>query len=176
MTWHAYAHVGAKVSLAPNAGPPLPRAQQTTPPALRRAILARDHRRCRVPGCRNSAFVDLHHLQLRSEGGPNDPENLLTPCGAHHRAAHRGQLLIDGTATGVRFRHADGSPYGRVLEPQALEARAKTFRALRGLGFREGDVRAVLAQLEREGGLAAATTEQWLRAALARLTPPRSCR
>jgi Holliday junction resolvasome RuvABC DNA-binding subunit len=74
----------------------------------------------------------------------------------------------------VRFRHADGSSYGRVLDPQAHEARAKTFRALCGLGFREGDVRAVLAQLEGEGNLAAATTEQWLRAGLARLTRPRS--
>jgi hypothetical protein len=152
------------------------RAKQTTPPALRRAILARDHHRCRVPGCRNAAFVDLHHLHLRSEGGPNHAENLLTLCGAHHRAAHRGQLLIDGTATTVRFRHADGSPYGRVVEPQAIEARAKTFGALRSLGFREGDVLAVLAQLGREGQLAAGATEQWLRAALARLTPPRSRR
>ena len=168
------AHVGANVSLAPNAGPALPRATQPTPPALRRAILARDHHRCRVPGCRNAAFVDLHHLHLRSESGPNDPQNLLTVCGAHHRAAHRGQLLIDGTATAARFRHADGSPYGQVLEPHTLEARAKTFRALCSLGFREGDVRAVLAQLQREGELAAATTEQWLRAGLARLTPSRS--
>jgi Holliday junction resolvasome RuvABC DNA-binding subunit len=54
--------------------------------------------------------------------------------------------------------------------------RTKTFRALRSLGFREADVHAVLAQLEREGELAAATVEQWLRAALARLTPPRSRR
>ena len=145
-----------------------------TPPALRRTILARDHHRCRVPGCRNSAFVDLHHLHLRSEGGPNHPENLITLCGAHHRAAHRGQLLVDGTATAPRFRHADGSSYGRVVDPRALEVRAKTFRALRGLGFREGEVNAVLAQLEREAELAAATTQQWLRAALARLTPRRS--
>jgi len=170
---HSHAPVGAKT---PNAGHTLTRATQTTPPALRRAVLARDHRRCRVPGCRNSAFVDLHHLHLRSEGGPDDPENLITLCGAHHRAAHRGQLLIDGTATTLGFRHSDGNPYGRVAEPQALDARAKTFRALRSLGFREADVHAVLAQLEREGGLAAATVEQWVRAALARLTPPRSRR
>src|SRR6186713_2927480 len=122
--------------------------KQPTPPALRRAILARDHRCCRVPGCRNAAFVDLHHLHLRSEGGPNHPQNLITLCGAHHRAAHRGQLVVDGTATEVRFRHGDGSSYGRVVDPQAIEARAKAFRALRGLGFREGDVNAALTQLE----------------------------
>jgi len=176
MVPRAHAHVGAKVPIAPAGTPVLTRARQTTPPALRRAILARDHRRCRVPGCRNSAFVDLHHLQLRSDGGPNHAENLITVCGAHHRAAHRGHLLIDGTATTIRFRHADGSPYGRIADPQALETRARAFRALRSLGFREADVHAALTQLEREGELAAATTEQWVRAALARLTPPRSRR
>jgi hypothetical protein len=171
-----YAHPGAGVSISSPSTPALPRAQQTIPPALRRAVVARDHRRCRVPGCRNSAYLDVHHIGLRSEGGPNEDENLITVCGAHHRAAHRGRLAIEGTATTLRVRHADGSPYGRVADPQAHEARAKAFAALRHLGFREGDVRAVLAQLDRQGELTAATAEQWLRAALARLTPPRSRR
>jgi hypothetical protein len=171
-----YAHPGAGVFISSPSTPALPRAKQSIPPALRRAVVARDQRRCRVPGCRNSVYLDVHHIGLRCEGGPNEAENLITVCGAHHRAAHRGKLAIEGTATAVRCRHADGSPYGRVVEPQALEARARTFAALRRLGFREGEVRAVLAQLERQGELTAATTEQWLRAALARLTPPRSRR
>jgi hypothetical protein len=169
------AHVGAAPLENPRASASVPtRAKQATPPALRRAVLARDHRRCRVPGCRNDIFLDVHHLELRSEGGRNDADNLITLCGAHHRAAHRGRLTVEGSATAMRFRHADGSVYGRVMDAQALEARAKTFRALCGLGFREGEVRAVLAQLEGEGKLAAATTEQWLRAGLARLTPRRT--
>jgi len=171
-----HAHVGtdAPLEATPTSAPELPRAQQTTPPALRRAVLARDHRRCGVPGCRNSAFLDVHHIQLRSEGGRNAADNLITLCGAHHRASHRGELVIEGTsATTMAFRHADGSPYGRVENPQALEARAKAFAGLRNLGFREGDVRAVLAKLLDEGELAGATTEQWVRAALERLTPRR---
>ena len=168
------AHVGAKVSSAPVAGPTLTRAKQTIPPALRRSVFARDHQRCRVPGCRNSTYLDVHHIQLRSEGGRNEADNLVTLCGAHHRATHRGQLTIDGaSATTVLFQHADGSTYGRVADPQALDARAKAFAALRGLGFREGEVRAVLVRLGEEGELATATVEQWLRAALARLTPRR---
>ena len=171
----ANAHVGGKVSSAPVVGPTLPRAKQTIPPALRRAVFARDHQRCRVPGCRNSTYLDVHHIQLRSEGGRNEADNLVTLCGAHHRAVHRGQLGIQGTsATTVLFRHADGSTYGRVTDPQALDARARTFAALRGLGFREGEVRAVLARLGEEDELATATVEQWLRAALVRLTPRRS--
>jgi len=168
------AHVGAGVSRGPGTDPAFARAKQTISPALRRAVLLRDQRRCRVPGCRNAIFIDVHHLQLRSEGGRNAADNLMTLCGAHHRAAHRGQLLIEGSATSVRFRHADGSRYGRVLDPWALDARAKAFAALRNLGFREGEVRAALAQLQSEGELAGGTVQQWLRAALARLTPRRS--
>lgn len=51
-------------------------------------------------------------------------------------------------------------------DPHAFDVRAKPSSALRNLGFREGDVRAVLARLGDEGELAAATTEQWVRAAL----------
>jgi len=171
--------MGASASMenASTVAPALARAKQTIPPVLRRAVLARDNRRCRVPSCRSSAFLDVHHLQLRSEGGRNAADNLITLCGAHHRAAHRGRLIIEGSsAAGVRFQHADGSPYGQVENPQALDARAKAFAGLRKLGFREGDVRAVLGKLRDEGELAAASTEQWLRAALERLTPRRSRR
>jgi hypothetical protein len=39
---------------------------------------------------------------------------------AHHRALHRGELVIEGAvATGLRFRHADGSVYG----PEAIASR-----------------------------------------------------
>jgi hypothetical protein len=48
-------------------GHPSPRAKQSIPPALRRAVLTRD-RRCRVPGCAHSTFVELHHLILRAAG------------------------------------------------------------------------------------------------------------
>jgi 5-methylcytosine-specific restriction endonuclease McrA len=171
------AHAGANAAAARKSAPALARAKQTTPPALRRAVLARDQRRCRVPGCRNSVFLDVHHIELRSEGGRNQADNVIALCGAHHRAAHRGRLVIAGaSASGVRFQHADGSPYGQAENPQALDARAKAFVGLRKLGFREGDVRTVLGKLRDEGELAAASTEQWLRAALERLTPRRARR
>jgi len=149
------------------------RALQTPSPALRRAVLLRDHRRCGVPGCRNARFLDVHHVQLRSEGGRNQLENLLTMCSVHHRAAHRGELLVEGSAaSGLRFYHADGRAYGETVDPRAIEAQSKVFGALRTLGFREGEVRAVLARLRAESALRDASTEQWLRAALACLTRP----
>jgi hypothetical protein len=164
----------AAVSAACAARPePRARAKQSIPPALRRAVLLRDEHRCQVPGCRNTTFLDLHHIQLRSEGGRHELGNLLTICGCHHRAAHSGALLIEkDTLGGVVFRHADGSVYGGALQPQALEAQAKLFSALRHLGFKEREVRAVLAELRAAPGLRDASVTELLREALRRLHPP----
>jgi hypothetical protein len=147
------------------------RAKQTVPPAMRRAVLRRDHRRCVVPGCRNVLFLDLHHIDLRSEGGPNQQDNLITLCGAHHRAAHYGRLTVTGcVSAGVCFAHADGSSYGQVLQPRRVETQARAFSALRGLGFREGEIRRVLAELSETEDSRDADTERLLRAALTKLT------
>jgi hypothetical protein len=99
------AHVGAS------------RAKQTIPPAVRRKVLARDHHRCRAPGCRCATFVDVHHRKPRSEGGTHAPDNLITLCSAHHTALHRGTLIIDGPPDSPRFLHADGTPYGGAASP-----------------------------------------------------------
>ncbi|MEO8182002.1 MAG: hypothetical protein ABI895_24475 [Deltaproteobacteria bacterium] len=149
----------------------LPRAKQTIPPALRRAVLLRDQRRCQVPGCTNTRWLDLHHIELRSEGGRHSLENLTCLCGAHHRAAHRGELMLArGERGALRVRHADGAEYGQRVKPQALEVRAKVFSALRNLGFREAQIRAAFEQLQLEP--ARASFDGLLREALARLRSP----
>jgi HNH endonuclease len=161
---------------------PHPRAKQTIPPALRRAVLTRDQRRCRVPGCTHTTFVDVHHIVPRSEGGRNEATNLVTLCGAHHRAVHRGELGIEhviepGGAAGLRFRHADGTLYGQPATPHAIEVQTRVFSALRNLGFREREVRAVLAELqydELQGDDHRETTAAGLlREALRRIRPAR---
>jgi RuvA, C-terminal domain len=121
------------------------RAHQDIPPAVRRKVMRRDGGRCAVPGCRHATFVDIHHIVLRSEGGDHDEDRLIVLCSAHHRAQHRGQLIVEGRiSTGVTFRHADGSGYGCVVNPHAAEMHGEAFRALRGLGFREGEARTAL--------------------------------
>ena len=156
----ANAHTGARA-----------RAKQTIAPATRRAVLRRDHHCCTVPGCRNALFLDLHHIQLSSEGGRNDADNLITLCGVHHRAAHRGELGVVGSVSrGVRFQHADGSDYGQVAEPRSVEIQAKAFAALRRLGFSERDVRRALAEVSQSNA-DREHIESVLRSALARLTP-----
>jgi hypothetical protein len=154
----------------PGATRATPRARQSIPPALRRTVLLRDQRRCQVPGCNNTTWHDLHHLELRSEGGPHSLDNIICLCGAHHRAAHRGLILLDRSQGGaLRVRHADGSEYGQRVQPQALELRAKVFSALRQLGFREAEGRAALEQLQREPTGQQASFDGLLREALARL-------
>jgi 5-methylcytosine-specific restriction endonuclease McrA len=151
-----------------------PRAKQTIPPALRRAVLLRDQHRCQVPGCTNMRWLDVHHIELRSEGGRHSLKNLTGLCSAHHRAAHRGKITLARSESGaLRVRHADGTEYGGRVKPQVLEVRAKVFSALRNLGFREAQVRAALEQLQREPVLEQASFDGLLREALARLRPSR---
>jgi hypothetical protein len=151
------------------------RARQAIPPALRRTVLQRDHRCCRVPGCKNATFLDVHHIVPRAENGGNKPDNLVTLCGVHHRASHRGELVIEGgSAASIRFRHADGGAYGEIASLQTVATQTKVFAALRGLGFREKEVRAALATLCARPELRETTAERLLRAALAELTPGRA--
>jgi hypothetical protein len=148
------------------------RAKQTIPPALRRSVLRRDQRRCRVPGCNNASFLDLHHIQLRADGGANSADNLLTLCGAHYRAVHRGVLRIRGSAQAASFWHADGSSYGDTRDPRALAVCAQVFSGLRNLGFRELEARRALEEAMgdlREQPAAELTATQLLRATLVRL-------
>jgi Holliday junction resolvasome RuvABC DNA-binding subunit len=131
-------------------------------------VLLRDQRRCQVPGCQNTCWLDLHHLEPRSAGGRHTLDNLTCLCGAHHRAAHRGELLLErGADSALRARHADGSAYGAELNLRELEVRGKVFSALRRLGFREAPVRAALEQLPDEPAVARGCFDGLFRAALA---------
>ncbi len=134
-----------KLGHASSTGAHSRRASQTIPPAIRRTVLQRDHHRCQVPGCRHATFVDVHHLRARAEGGTHDADNLLTLCGAHHRACHRGDLLIEKGPTGMlEFFHADGTTYGEAPSACAIDVTARALRALRTLGFAERQAREAL--------------------------------
>jgi hypothetical protein len=156
--------------LSTHVGEPRRRASQSIPPRVRREVMRRDGGRCVVPGCRNSVFLDTHHLDLRSEGGNHAPDGLIVLCGAHHRAQHRGQLIIEGrVSTGLVFRHADGTLYGSLVSARAAASFEEAFRALRSLGFREGESRAALAGVRPDARSANADTAWLIRLALARL-------
>ena len=68
------------------------RRTRTIPPALRRALQARD-RGCRFPGC-DCRFTDAHHVVHWADGGRTDLRNLVLLCRRHHRAVHEGGMRV----------------------------------------------------------------------------------
>ncbi|MDQ7825155.1 MAG: HNH endonuclease signature motif containing protein [Candidatus Eremiobacteraeota bacterium] len=63
-------------------------------------ILKRDRFRCQSPGCRCRRNLHVHHLIRRSQGGTDDPWNLITLCEACHLHLIHGlrTLTIRGRA------------------------------------------------------------------------------
>ena len=49
-------------------------------PTIRRLILERDDHRCAMCGRPVYDGAQVHHRQLRSQGGPSTPENGITVC------------------------------------------------------------------------------------------------
>ena len=85
------------------------RRTRTIPPALRRALAARDGH-CRFPGCQ-ARRVDAHHVEHWAHGGATALDNLVLLCRRHHRAVHEGGFRVAlGPAGDVRFVGPDGRP------------------------------------------------------------------
>jgi RuvA, C-terminal domain len=70
----------------------------TVTPRVRRQVLARDHYRCTVPGCRSARNLDVHHIQYQRDGGGNELSNLSVVCAGHHQQLHDGILTVSGQA------------------------------------------------------------------------------
>ncbi len=83
------------------------RKTRTIPPALRRALRARD-RGCQFPGCENRRFLDAHHVHHWAQGGSTTLANLVLLCRRHHRLVHEGGWHIDRRA---RFYDPRGHPH-----------------------------------------------------------------
>jgi hypothetical protein len=89
------------------------RRRRTIPPALRRALRARDDG-CRFPGCTHRRFLHAHHVEHWARGGPTELDNLVQLCSYHHRLVHEGGFQVQNAGRrGVRFRRPDG----RVVAP-----------------------------------------------------------
>jgi hypothetical protein len=95
------------------------RRTRSIPPAIRRALNARD-KGCRFPGCTHKRYVDAHHIDHWAHGGETKPGNLVTLCRAHHRLVHEGSLSIQKLDAGVfRFVRPDGRAFDSS-PPQSL--------------------------------------------------------
>jgi Domain of unknown function (DUF222)/HNH endonuclease len=117
------------VPLIERNGEPLSVGRKTraVPPALRRAVLARDGG-CRFPGCERRRFLDAHHIRHWAHGGETARDNLVMLCRHHHRLVHEGGVGLERDPDEVvRFRLRDGtvlrsSPPAASGTPQALLA------------------------------------------------------
>ncbi|HEX7842145.1 MAG TPA: HNH endonuclease signature motif containing protein [Kofleriaceae bacterium] len=84
------------------------RAYHDIPPSVARLVWRRDGGRCRVPGCRSSRGLEIHHLIHRADGGTHDASNLALVCAACHQGHHDGRLTISGTADQIEV-HRPGA-------------------------------------------------------------------
>jgi len=87
------------------------RKSRVIPPAIRRAMRARD-KGCRFPGCTNTHFVDGHHVKHWANGGETSLDNLVQLCRHHHRLVHEGGFACERQEDG-KFVFRD--PTGRLL-------------------------------------------------------------
>jgi hypothetical protein len=86
------------------------RKSRAIPPAIRRAMLARDSG-CRFPGCDRTRFCDGHHVKHWASGGETGLGNLVTLCSFHHTLVHEGGFGVTVTSNGVFvFTRPDGKP------------------------------------------------------------------
>jgi hypothetical protein len=64
-------------------------------PAIRKALIARDHG-CIIPGCdAPPAHCDGHHIQHWAHHGPTSLDNTALICTPHHRAVHKDDWVIE---------------------------------------------------------------------------------
>ncbi len=88
------------------------RSQHVVPDRTRRLVELRDQG-CRVPGCTQTRWLDVHHIIHWLDLGPTETWNLICLCPHHHRLHHRGKLGISGNADepgGVTFTNEAGNP------------------------------------------------------------------
>jgi hypothetical protein len=86
------------------------RTQHIVPDRTRRLVLLRDQG-CRVRGCTQTHFLEVHHIIHWEDDGPTDTWNLICLCPHHHRLHHQGKLGISGNADepdGVVFTNEAG--------------------------------------------------------------------
>ena len=108
------------------------RKTRTIPPAIRRALTARDTQ-CQFPGC-TARRCDAHHLVHWADGGATALDNLALMCRRHHRLVHEGGytvgrdpggattfirpngVLVDALPTPPRWERSQAHPLGPTTD------------------------------------------------------------
>ena len=114
------------------------RNERIVPERTRRVVQLRDGGCCRVPGCRQQRWLEIHHIVHWGDSGPTETWNLVALCPHHHRLHHQGELGISGNADqpdGLRFTDSNGDRISgsgagptRQLKPERLCPPIRTWR------------------------------------------------
>jgi hypothetical protein len=112
------------------------RKRRTIPPAIRRALRARDSG-CRFPGCSNTRHLHGHHLEHWADGGETRVDNLIQLCSAHHRLVHEGGFRVQRKADGeLSFLRPDGQGLPAIPATAAVDDGVAALRERQaGLGL-----------------------------------------
>lgn len=78
---------------------PVLRERKKIPVATRELLLTESGYRCGVPRCREILAIDMHHILEVSEGGSDEPTNLIPLCPGCHAHYHRGTISSDAIYT-----------------------------------------------------------------------------
>lgn len=104
------------------------RTRRVVSAAQRRALEARDGRKCWMPGCDHTPDLDAHHILHWTHGGTSDLDNLVLLCPFHHRLLHEGgwhMTIRQGRVLVI-------NPAGEIVHEQ--RARTRTARGRRPRG------------------------------------------
>jgi len=98
------------------------RKRRTIPPALWTALLSRDQGQCQFPGCTCRVFLEAHHIEHWSQGGPTNLANLTLVCASCHQRLHEGGFHVERQPDGtLRFYTPDGDRIDPCPPPAAVE-------------------------------------------------------
>jgi N6-L-threonylcarbamoyladenine synthase len=57
-------------------------------------VLSRDSHQCFFK-CKDAHKLEIHHIKFRSQGGTDNPNNLITLCSVCHKKVHAGKLELN---------------------------------------------------------------------------------
>lgn len=96
-----------KSGMALNVG----RAQRLATDKQVNALMTMWSHQCAMPGCNNTRFMEIHHMQEWADGGETNLDNLIPLCSACHSLVTDGFADIQRHGSEIRFFFADGSAY-----------------------------------------------------------------
>jgi len=73
--------------------------RQKIPLQIKQQVLHEGGYKCGNPTCRSILTLDIHHLEYVSEGGDNNPSNLLALCPNCHSLHHKGHIPLQSLRT-----------------------------------------------------------------------------